>query len=278
MAADKPLTHLALHAGSVADDLSFVALADLAVILAGTEHRVIGGQMVQLHVYRWGLGHELYRQTLDSDLGVPLQAAMDATLVSRLLDRGYEQVEGNRFVRPVDDMPINASGEQAGRREAVVDVLVPAYTSRPRSTRRVGDHLVTTEVPGLADAFQRPPVVVRLALTRLNDQRLSADLKIPDEASALALKVMAWRQRGASKDAVDVWRCSEIGLLAGVTANDLGGKTGAIVRKELQIAVSQRDGSLVAAIVKARNLSHDAGNALHTRLQAVVVRLTGKPS
>lgn len=278
MAADKPLTRLALHASSVAEDLSFVALADLSAILADTEHRVIGGQMVQLHAYRWGLGPELHRQTQDADLGVPLEAVADATLISRLTDRGYRREKGNRFARPVDDIPIRMMGDQTQRREAVVDVLVPAYTSRPRSTRRVGDHLVTTEVPGLADAFQRPPVVLHLALTRLNSKTLSAHLAIPDEASALALKVMVWRRRGASNDAVDIWRCAEIGLRAGVTAGDLPGKTGGIVRQELQLAVSKRDGSLVTAIVNARKLSVDAGNALHTRLQAVVSRLVEDPS
>ena len=36
MAADPPLSHLVLAAASVADDLGFVALADLRTALAGT--------------------------------------------------------------------------------------------------------------------------------------------------------------------------------------------------------------------------------------------------
>ncbi|MCA1696679.1 MAG: hypothetical protein LC749_19245, partial [Actinobacteria bacterium] len=46
MAAEHPLTELALRAGSLADDLGFVALGDLAQIVPAGESRVIGGQMV----------------------------------------------------------------------------------------------------------------------------------------------------------------------------------------------------------------------------------------
>jgi hypothetical protein len=74
--AVRPLIELVLQAASVADDLGFVALADAATACAGTDALVIGGHMVQLHVYRWGLGAELYRQTQDVDLGVPRLAAM----------------------------------------------------------------------------------------------------------------------------------------------------------------------------------------------------------
>lgn len=48
------------------------------------------------------------------------------------------------------------------RRVAAVDLLVPAYTSRARQTLKIGD-VVTTEVPGLADAMRRPGVAVTAA-------------------------------------------------------------------------------------------------------------------
>lgn len=76
---------------------------------------------------------------------------------------------GNRFTRPVTDIPVRV--EAAGGApvpEAAIDILIRAYTSCARQNLRVGDHLTTTEIRGLADALGRPPVEVSLALTRLN--------------------------------------------------------------------------------------------------------------
>lgn len=64
MASDGPLSRLALRATSVAEDLGYVALADLSRALVpdvGTDYRVIGGYMISVLVVRWGLGSELYR-------------------------------------------------------------------------------------------------------------------------------------------------------------------------------------------------------------------------
>jgi hypothetical protein len=267
--ADLPLTRLVLGARSLADDLSFVALGDLSGMLQTTENRIIGGHMVQLHVYRWRLGTDLYRETQDADIGLPLMAARDPSFVSQLLDLGYVRITGNSFGRVVEDIPV----ERKAERLAVVDVLVPAHTSRPRQNRKIGEHLVTTEVPGLSEAFRRPPVIVDLELTRLNGAVVAACIAIPDELSALVLKVMAWRVRGAMKDAVDVWRCCEIALAAGVDGSALGGKTGDAVREALQRGVHGRDGPIVSAIVALRHLSPEAGDGLHTRLRALVHRI-----
>jgi hypothetical protein len=58
MAAGAPLTNLALGASSVADDLGYVALNDLAVALGdiAADYRVIGGHMVTMLAARWQLG------------------------------------------------------------------------------------------------------------------------------------------------------------------------------------------------------------------------------
>lgn len=72
MAADPPLSHLVLSASSVADDLGYVALADLAQAVGddASDYRVIGGHMVTVLAARWMLGADLYRETGDADLGV----------------------------------------------------------------------------------------------------------------------------------------------------------------------------------------------------------------
>jgi hypothetical protein len=88
MAAGTPLTRLALGAASVADDLGYVALSDLARALADipADFRVIGGHMVTVLGARWRLGHELYRETGDVDLGITPIVARDHHVVGRLKD------------------------------------------------------------------------------------------------------------------------------------------------------------------------------------------------
>jgi hypothetical protein len=58
MAPGTPLNRLALGAGSVADDLGYVALNDLAGALGdmAADYRVIGGHMVTMLAARWQLG------------------------------------------------------------------------------------------------------------------------------------------------------------------------------------------------------------------------------
>jgi hypothetical protein len=67
MAAAQPLSRLALDAGSVADDLGYVALVDLSHVMGKdvADYRVIGGHTVTILAARWGLGSELYRETGD---------------------------------------------------------------------------------------------------------------------------------------------------------------------------------------------------------------------
>ena len=268
-----PLNHLVLGAASVADDLGFVALADVATACEGTEALIIGGHMVQLHVYRWGLGAELYRQTQDADLGMSRLAAQDPGVTDRLKELGYERMAGNIFERDVHDIPVAARDGRSHR--AVVEVLVPAYTSRARQNLRLGDHLTTTEVPGLAEALKRPAVTCQLRLARLNDQVLETTISLPDEVSALVLKVLVRGQRLEDRDAVDIWRCTEVLIAVGLDLSCLSGKTGDSVRGYLQSSAADRNGQFIRSIVRYRALSAAAGDALHTRLRATVARLTG---
>jgi hypothetical protein len=63
MAAGTLLTTITLGAASVADDLGYVALTDLARAIGGLteDYRVIGGHMVTVLAARWRLGRGLYR-------------------------------------------------------------------------------------------------------------------------------------------------------------------------------------------------------------------------
>lgn len=103
MAAGPPLNRLALTASSVADDLGYVALTDLSSAVQPdieATYRVIGGHMVTALVARWQLGRELYRETGDTDIGVPPIVVRDHHLLDRLRDLGYDQVEGTDSPEP----------------------------------------------------------------------------------------------------------------------------------------------------------------------------------
>ena len=227
MAAGQPLSRLVLAAGSVADDLGYVALADLCQVLGemADDYRVIGGHMVTILAARWRLGAELYRETGDVDLGIPPVVERDHRLTDRLRALGYDQVEGNRFARTVSDVPVKVTGGHGAHRQAIIDVLIPAYTSRARQNVMIGDDLVTTEVPRLAEALGRPPTIVILELRRLNGDVLEATLPFADEVSALVLKGLATRVRTKDTDVTDIWRCLEIAYAAGVVPSDSPGAT-----------------------------------------------------
>lgn len=273
--ATEPLSRLSLRATSISDDLGFVALADLAAILKSDDkpsYRIIGGQMVMILAARWHLGTDLYRATLDADLGMPPIVVSDTALIERLLDLGYQQVAGDRFSREVTDIP---AGDSSTRSEAVIDVLVPAYTSRTSSSRRAGERLVATEVLGLASALQRSPVIMELELRRLNGDRLETVLSFPDEASALVLKAFATQARNKTTDCTDFWRCLEVAYAGSVAANDFAGvemSKGAEVTRSL---FSDRNGKGMAAITEDLALSNAAADERYTRLRALIEQVLG---
>jgi hypothetical protein len=226
MATDTPLSHLALLAASVADDLGYVALADLARAVGddASGYRVIGGHMVTVLAARWMLGADLYRETGDADLGVTPVLARSIHLPGRLKALGYEQVAGNRFARGMSDIPVTLPGMRDAPRQAIIDILIPAYTRRARENVKVSEDLFSTEVPGLAAALGRPAVTMALELRRLNGEILHAALPFPDELSALVLKGLATRVRVKATDTTDIWRCLEIAFAARVMPQDFSGR------------------------------------------------------
>ncbi len=278
MAAHPPLNRLVLAASSVADDLGYVALADLAhAVGPGTDvsYRMIGGHMVTALATRWQLGPQLYRETGDTDIGVPPVVVRDHHLLERLKDLGYEQVEGNRFARTMADIPVRTVGAPDPPRRAIIDVLVPAYTSRARQNRRIGDDLVTTEVPGLATALQREPVRLSLELHRLNGDTLTAELCFSDEAAALVLKGFAIQVRRKPTDVVDVWRCLEVAFAARVQPTDFADASGAEAAALVRELFDRRDGPGMEALVSEQRLSTEAADQRFTHIRALIARVIG---
>ena len=278
MASDPPLSRLALHATSIADDLGYVALADLSRGLENStpeSYRIIGGHMVTALVARWELGANLYRETGDTDLGVPPIVVRDHRLLERLTELGYEKVAGNRFARTLVDIPVQIRGERGSGRQAIIDVLVPAYTSRARQNRRVSEDLVTTEVPGLSFALNRPPLTMALELCRLNGQALDVKLAFPDEVGALVLKSLATRVRGKATDIVDVWRCLEVAVAAGIAPGEFGSETPQESARIVRSLFATRDGEGMSTLITEQNLSDAAADERFTRLRALIARVVG---
>jgi hypothetical protein len=277
MAADPPLTQLALAAASVADDLGFVALADLRTALGDEagDYRIIGGHMVTVLAARWQLGAGLYRETGDADLGVPPVVVRDRDLVGRLKALGYRQVAGNRFAREVPDIPVRLSGGLAADREAIIDVLVPAYTSRARQNVKVSEDLFSTEVPGLPTALSRPPVIISLEMRRLNGEALHAELPFPDEVSALVLKSLATQVRAKDTDLTDIWRCLEVAFAAqvipAVFADGIRAESAGVIRA----LFASRRGPGMTAIAAGQSMTSQAADIRYTRVRALIARVLG---
>lgn len=266
-----PKSELTLTATSAADDAGFVALNDMAGLLQRQEFStslVIGGHMVGLHARRWDLN--LFRETQDTDLGVPQLALNRTDIRPAMSELGYEQQFSNRFVKPIPDSSGDPEGSPA--LQAIVDILVPALTSHPRRDVEVGD-ITTIEVPGLAEALNRKPVALDLTLRLRNSQILTCRIRIPDERSALMLKVMAWDVRRAGKDAIDVWRCLEIVNVAPEDARHLASDDGARALAILNRAFAAETAEGISALARAQNLNPVEKRQRATRVRALIGRL-----
>lgn len=160
-------------------------------------------------------------------------------------------------------------------REVVIDILVPAYSSRPRDNRRFGDHLVTSEVPGLATALRRPPVTLPIEFGRLNGDTLEAELAFPDEVAALVLKALATRVRYKATDVVDVWRCLEVAFAAGVKPSEFTAGQPAEAAAIIRSLFTGRDGRGMNDLIAEQRISNPGADQRYTRLRALVGRVLG---
>jgi hypothetical protein len=273
MAADAPLTRLALRATSVTDDLGYVALSDLAHTLGDmtADYRVIGGHMVTMLAARWRLGAAMYRETGDVDLGIPPIVARDHHVASRLKSIDYLQIAGNRFARQLSDIPVAIMGE-SDPQAALIDLLVPAYTGHARENVQVSDDLIATEVPGLQLALARPPVTISLQMRRLNGETLQCEIPFADETSALVLKAFATTVRFKDTDLADIWRCLEIAFAAGLGPADFDRGTRAEVIREL---FGGRRARAMTTLAAGQRLSAQAADERFTRIRALIERVLG---
>jgi len=200
------------------------------------------------------------RATGDADFGVPPHLLTDAALVPAIEALGYHKVAGNRWERRVDD-----------RRVAALDLLVPAYTSRPRHTKRVGE-IVTTEVPGLAVALLRPAVAIDTELRLTSGQVRETTIMLPDALATLTLKAFVRTVRDEERDAQDLWHCLEIANADGVTPALVGNEASPGLRDLLHRELGPGGASLATA---TRGLRDDAAARLRTRIRALLADVVG---
>ena len=75
------MSQLRLRSTSRAEDAGFLAMRDIATVAEDTEleYRIVGGQMVRLHVALAGVAEPTVRVTLDADLGVAAGSARNPT-------------------------------------------------------------------------------------------------------------------------------------------------------------------------------------------------------
>lgn len=251
---------------SAAMDGSFTAIADVAGAMAASgtseQHRLIGGVAVMLHIQRLQLDLPI-RATADADFGVPPHILLNTDLVTTIEALGYDKIAGNRWERRIDD-----------RRAATVDLLVPTYRSRARHTVRVGE-VVTTEVPGLAEALQRPPIGVAVELELNDGSTLAATVALPDAVSMLTLKTMARTVRTEDRDVGDLWRCLEIAAAEGVTPSSF--TSNEILHQVQQVLWSELGPNGRALSTLTADLQADRAARLRTRVRALITETVGTP-
>jgi hypothetical protein len=165
--------------------------------------------------------------------------------------------------------------EGSGDPEALIDVLVPAYTGRARENVQVGQDLFTTEVPGLQLALARPLVTITLELRRLNGEMLQCELPFADEVSALVLKALATRVRSKDTDIADIWRCLEIAFAAGVEPGNFASGVRAESAKLIQSLFNSRRSAPISALASGQRLSAETADARFTRIKALIARVIG---
>lgn len=248
---------------SAAMDGGFTAIHDVSSALsevgAAEDYRLIGGVSVMLHVQRLELDLPL-RATGDADFGVPPHVLRRPDLIDAIEAIGYRKVLGNRWERRLDD-----------RRVAAVDLLIPTYRTRARDTVEVGD-VVTTEVPGLAEALRRPGIQLDARLRLTDGSTLSVNVVIPDPVGTIAMKTLVRSARNDARDVDDLWRCLEVAAAEGVQPSDFDDPSLDRIRDELWRQLGP-DG--VALPLLAGDLQPEAAARLRTRARALVSEVVG---
>lgn len=181
------MNQLELTAGSRAAEAGYVALRDIATLAdkSGIDYRLVGGQMVSLHVAAAGVMEPVVRLTLDADLGVEPAVAADPAIVSVLSELGYcRPGSANRFERT-----------DSHGRELIIDLLTASYTGRLVTNASHGD-MVLDAIPGLSLALALPGESLDLRVHLMDSSVIEMTIVVPSVLAALCVKAVGWADGG----------------------------------------------------------------------------------
>lgn len=214
-----PHESITVVSSSREQDLSYLALNDLAQVGAelGHEYRIVGGNMVSLLVEAYAVTDVPLRDTADADLAARFEVVSDPALPALLRARGYIQQDGSRFGRALSKDEAQGYGNTVtSGMQLAIDVLMPSYVGHHEPNQPAGD-LVVDAFPGLALALAEPPVQVQVDATLTTSVPYHISVPLPSPQPALCVKLLAWHERRAAKDAVDIWRLLAVCSAAGIT-------------------------------------------------------------
>lgn len=191
------MTHCTVEVFSTsnADDLSFLALADIARLTADVEDaRIVGGHMVGMLQAAFPVVGGTVRRTIDADTAVSTQVALSGQLHARLVAAGYVATSGNSYEKPPG---------------MVVDVLVPA-TQTAFEPVEVGERTFDA-APGIRLALSIEPISMDVGVMMLDGSTSDFKIRVPPVEVAIILKAYAFQSRRSVKDVVDLFSLLEIG-------------------------------------------------------------------
>lgn len=189
------MASVTLVATSRAEDVGFIALADLANIAASTEYVIIGGHMVHILMHVYPCDRLTRRGTADADAGIGPVAAAGNDLHDRLLRFGYEATRGNSYRRTRADL------------SPQIDLLVPGGGGDQQEL--LGGRQFDV-APGLSLALSQRPMIVAAFALLTDGTELRFSVPIPSVESAVVMKTLVRQTRLAAKDLTDLSNLLEL--------------------------------------------------------------------
>ena len=122
-------------------------------------------------------------------------------------------------------------------------------------------------------AFQQDPIAIEANVEFIGGQHSAFVLQLPNEACALALKVLATKQRQKDRDAIDVWRCLEVCNAAKLTNLEFGSDHKTVT--EILSRDFGKDGVGTQAVARAGGLNPVEAQKRATRIEALTKLVLG---
>lgn len=133
--------------------------------------------------------------------------------------------------------------------------------------------VITTEVPGLAEALRRPAITADVEMVLTDGALLSTTVNLPDAVGMLALKTMVRTVRNETRDAEDLWRCLEVASADGVDSAVFDSTEP--LRQVRALLWSELGPNGASLDVLTADLQEDPAARLRTRIRALLAETVG---